>query len=143
MRRSANYDSRWIRLLHIKHYHERYLRAAIDSVLQQTCPAWDLLLLVDEARMAHFRDLLAGPLGDPRVRLVARQGRLLGGAYNSAMRAAETEFIAVLLGDDALSRYRRDADRAHPAHPGVTFLQRRNLNHGDDRASAGLRAAAR
>jgi hypothetical protein len=87
----------------IKHYHERFLREAVASVRQQTSPAWTLLLLVDEARFPEFEALLPDALADPRVRLVARHGRLLAGAYNSAMRAADTEFITVLLGDDMLA----------------------------------------
>jgi hypothetical protein len=87
----------------IKHYHARFLREAVASVLQQTSAAWTLLLLVHEERFPEFQSLLAEPLADPRVRLVARQGRLLGGAYNTAMRAADTTFITVLLGDDMLA----------------------------------------
>lgn len=87
----------------IKHYHESYLRQAIDSVFRQTRSDWRLLLMVDEARIPHFQRLLVDPLADSRVRLVPRRGRLLAGAYNSAMRAAETEFITVLLGDDLLA----------------------------------------
>ena len=84
----------------IKHYHDAYLRAAIESVFLQTCPDWELLFVVDEADASHFEQLLAVPLADPRTRLVINRGRLLAGAYNSAMRAARTEFIAPLLGDD-------------------------------------------
>lgn len=87
----------------IKHYHEGYLREAIDSVFQQTRTDWRLLLLVDEATIPHFRHMLAEAASDPRVRFVPRRGRLLAGAYNTAMREAETEFIAALLGDDRLA----------------------------------------
>lgn len=86
----------------IKHYHERFLREAVASVQRQTSPAWTLLLLVDETRFGEFEALLPDALADPRVRLVARRGRLLAGAYNTAMRTADTAFITVLLGDDLL-----------------------------------------
>jgi glycosyltransferase involved in cell wall biosynthesis len=84
----------------LKHYEEAYLRQAIDSVFQQTEPAWELLIVVDPGDEEHFRRVLAAPLADARVRCVINSGRLLAGAYNSAMAAARTEFIAPLLGDD-------------------------------------------
>lgn len=84
----------------VAHYHRDYLEQAVASILDQTCDAWHLLIIVDDDKVPHFTSLLSSALRDPRVRLVARQGRLLAGAYNSAMRAARTTFIAVLLGDD-------------------------------------------
>jgi glycosyltransferase involved in cell wall biosynthesis len=86
----------------LKHYHEGYLREALHSVLRQTRTDWRLLILVYEADASGFGELLRDLLLDPRVTLVHRQGRLLAGAYNTAMRAATTEFILPLLGDDML-----------------------------------------
>lgn len=119
----------------IKHYHKSYLRQAIDSVFRQTRTDWRLLLLVDEARIPHFQHILAEPLADARVRLVPRQGRLLAGAYNSAMRAAETEFVAVLLGDDLLAPDAVQTLGEHiEAHPRADFFHSgRYFIDGDNR----------
>lgn len=87
----------------IKHYHDDFLRQSIDSVFRQTRSDWRLLFLVHEERADHFRERLAEPLQDPRVRLVIRQGNRLAGAYNSAMRGAETEFITTVFADDRLA----------------------------------------
>ena len=107
----------------IKHYHEGYLRQAIDSVFQQTRTDWRLLLLVDEAAIPHFQQMLAEAVSDPRVRLVPRRGRLLAGAYNTAIREAETEFITVLLGDDRFAPETVQVlGESITAHPGVDFF---------------------
>jgi glycosyltransferase involved in cell wall biosynthesis len=84
----------------VTHYHRPYLEQAIDCVFRQTRTDWRLLIVVDEDQQPHFRSLLREAMTDQRVRLIPNQGRLLAGAYNSAMRAAETSFIGVLLGDD-------------------------------------------
>src|SRR4030095_13984104 len=44
--------------------------------------------------------VLAGALGDSRARMVANRGRKLAGAFNTGMRDADTEFVAILLADD-------------------------------------------
>lgn len=87
----------------LKHYHEGYLRQAIESVFRQTRADWRLLIVVHDADAPHFREVLRVPLRDDRVRLVCQDGPRLAGAYNSSMRATQTEFIAVLLGDDLLA----------------------------------------
>jgi glycosyltransferase involved in cell wall biosynthesis len=88
----------------VKHFHEAFLREALRSVLVQTRTDWRLLIVVHAEDEPVIGRAIAGFLGDPRVRLVHRAGRRLAGAYNSAMRAAETEFIVPLLGDDLLAR---------------------------------------
>lgn len=89
--------------LPVRHFHPGYLRQAVGSVFAQTRADWKLLIVGDPAHGGHFRELLAEELTDPRVRVIDREGRLLAGAYNTAMRSADTEFIAALLGDDMLA----------------------------------------
>lgn len=84
----------------VKHFHEPFLRQAIDSVFRQTRDDWRMLIVLDADRDEPFRALLRTTLDDSRVRLIHREGRLLAGSYNTAMRAAETDFVATLLGDD-------------------------------------------
>ena len=105
-------------LLPLKHYHPRYLQEAVGSILAQTCPDWRLLVIVEPEDEGRFRPLLSGALVDPRVRLVLNRGRRLAGAFNTGMREAETEFVAILLGDDLWApravEALRDAMLAHP-----------------------------
>lgn len=84
----------------VKVYHERYLLEAVDSMLHQTCAAWRLLIIVEQPGVAELSRVLAAALADPRIELVVNRGRKLAGALNTGMRAAQTEFVAILLGDD-------------------------------------------
>ncbi len=88
----------------VTHYVRRYLLEAVESVLAQTSCSWELLLVVDGDRIGHFREVLSEAVRDPRVRLIGRGGgEGLAAAYNTAMRQAQTAFIAPLLGDDLLA----------------------------------------
>ena len=95
-------DDRVTLFIPIAHFHEEFLRQAVESVLAQTRADWQLLLVIREDKLNDVTAVLRAQLADPRVRVVDRTGRLLAGAYNSAMRAAKTDFIAALLGDDML-----------------------------------------
>ncbi len=87
----------------VKHFQPQFLRQAVESVFAQTRDDWSLLIVGDEHAEQDFRPVIANELNDSRVRVVNRTGRKLAAAYNTAMRLAETDFIAVLLGDDMLA----------------------------------------
>jgi len=87
----------------VTHYHRAFLEQAIASVFRQTRSDWNLLIVINPDQDGHFKEVLAGPLNDPRVRLVHNRRRRLAGAYNTAMEAAESEFLAALMGDDLLA----------------------------------------
>jgi glycosyltransferase involved in cell wall biosynthesis len=92
----------------LKHYHPDFLQQALDSLLAQDRPTWRLLIVDDTPRVEKpdrepLQRVLRDMLTDPRVRLIVNQGRMLAGAINTGMRAAETEFVALLLGDDRWS----------------------------------------
>jgi glycosyltransferase involved in cell wall biosynthesis len=77
-----------------------YLTEALVSVDEQTCPRWRLLVVVEPAEFERLSIELAHRTDDPRVRVVTNVGRRLAGAINTGMRRAETDFVALLLGDD-------------------------------------------
>lgn len=87
-------------LLPVKSYHDGYLREAIDSLLEQTSDTWRLLIVTEPDRETDVRTVTADYLRDGRIRLITNDGRKLAGAFNTGMRNAETEFVAILLGDD-------------------------------------------
>jgi GT2 family glycosyltransferase len=87
-------------LMPVKSFHEGYLLEAVGSMLGQTSPAWRMLVICEADGERALRDVLAAPLEDPRIELVVNGGRKLAGAFNTGMRAAPTEFVAILLGDD-------------------------------------------
>ena len=47
--------------------------------------------------------MLAVELRDPRIAMIANEGRKLAGALNTGMRRANTEFVGILLADDLWS----------------------------------------
>jgi len=87
-------------LLPVKRYHEAFLRAAVGSVLDQTSQAWRLIVVTERAQVASLTAALAPALADPRLSLCVNEGRGLAGAFNTGMRRAPTDFVAILLGDD-------------------------------------------
>jgi len=109
-------------LMPCKDQHDRFLVAAIDSVLRQTSPHWRLLVIVDPDTPDAVRDRVAS-FADGRICLVVSGGGRLGGALNAGMGAADTDFVCILLSDDALApgavatvqRYLRQ-------HPEVDFF---------------------
>ncbi len=120
----------------VTHYDRKYLLEAVASVFGQSTSEWYLQIVVPSDRTSHFEALLADSLRDPRVRIVPLEGRLLAGAYNTAMRAASSKFIAPLLGDDL---WADDAVEtlleAIAANPDVDFFHSgRRFIDGDGRA---------
>lgn len=87
-------------LLPLKNYEPRFLAEALESLFRQTRPDWRLVIVAEPEDAAPLRAVLAAALEDPRVRLTVNRGRKLAGAFNTGMREAETEFVAILLADD-------------------------------------------
>ena len=87
-------------LLPVKNYHLAHLHKAVCSIINQTSPHWRLLIVVEKSDLDNFRSLLREFLADPRITLLENEGRKLSGAFNTGMRHAPTEFVAILLGDD-------------------------------------------
>lgn len=105
-------------LMPVKDYHPAYLRKSIASLTGQSSPDWRLLVLVEPDRDAALDALLEPHLGDPRIDLVVNEGRKLAGAFNTGMRRAGTDFVAILLSDDMWTRdavaILLESIRAHP-----------------------------
>ena len=107
----------------LKTFHPPHLAQALESVAHQTSPEWRLAIVVEHGDRERFEAMLAEQLADRRVSLVVSDGGGLAGALNTGMRAATTEFVAILLADDmwapdavaVLTRYIE-------AHPHVDFF---------------------
>jgi glycosyltransferase involved in cell wall biosynthesis len=110
-------------LLPIKYYHPPYLEEAVGSIFAQSCPDWRLLVIGEPEVEDRLRSFLAAALEDPRARLICNRGGGLAGAFNTGMGAAETEFVAILLGDDLWEPIAVEALRAAMlAHPEADFF---------------------
>lgn len=84
---------------------ERWLRPAIDSVLGQLYPFWELCIADDHSPSPHVRQILEEyTKADPRIKVVYRaENGHISAASNSALALASGEFIALLDHDDELS----------------------------------------
>jgi len=105
-------------ILPLKHFHPRFLREAIGSLLGQTEPDWRLVVVVEPEDRERLGNVLAEALRDPRIRMLANEGYRYVGAFNTGIRRAETEFVAILLSDDMWAPHAvetlREAIRAFP-----------------------------
>lgn len=84
---------------------ERFLREAIESVLSQVYPHWELCIADDASTKPYVQQVLkAYATQDSRIKLVLRtQNGHISRASNSALEIAEGEFVALLDHDDLLT----------------------------------------
>ena len=87
-------------LMPVHEHRDDFLRCALSSLQQQTAPTWRALVIVEPCRRGTIESVLARQLSDPRIQLIENEGRKLAGAFNTGMRHAATDFVAILLGDD-------------------------------------------
>jgi glycosyltransferase involved in cell wall biosynthesis len=87
-------------LVPVKYYSANLLNKAVDSIINQNCPQWRLLLIAGQKEAAELTAVLASRLGDPRVEIVTHENLELACKLNAGMKRAETDFVAILLGDD-------------------------------------------
>ena len=78
-----------------------FIGQAINSVLNQTYPNWELIV-VDDGSTDNTADLVAG-YKDPRVRYVYQRNAGQAAALNRGLDLAEGEFVTTLDTDDWLS----------------------------------------
>lgn len=84
------------------HNHERYIAACIESVLAQTLPDWEMVIVDDGSRDRTLE--IARSYTDARIRVLAEEHtrglpRLVE-AYRDALDASTAPLIAILEGDD-------------------------------------------
>ena len=83
---------------------ELYLKAALESVIDQLYPNWELCIANDASTVSHIVAILAEYAAkDSRIRIVSRKTNGgISAATNSAVDIAIGEFIAFLDHDDVL-----------------------------------------
>ena len=81
--------------------HERYIRPCIESVLAQSYPDWEQII-IDDGSADHTPDIIRS-YEDTRIRCFRQENVgifRLPETYNRALAAARGELIAILEGDD-------------------------------------------
>ena len=81
------------------------LALAIESLLAQTLPEWEAIIVDDESKPAELEAIRAYASVDPRLRLIVRQEPPAGGNHcrNIGVAASNAALIVFLDSDDALS----------------------------------------
>ena len=110
-------------LVPVRHFVPRFLRDALESMIGQSSPRWRMIVIQDPALADGLRRLLGEYLDDPRVSAVGNRGLGLGGAINTGMAEATTDYCTVLLGDDLLTPNAVEVlERNIEAHPETDFF---------------------
>lgn len=83
---------------------ELYIEECVESVLAQTYPVWELIL-VDDASTDHTYDKIVQLSGrDERIRAFTKEHGGLPQTRNYAMKYADGDYLALLDGDDFWDR---------------------------------------
>jgi glycosyltransferase involved in cell wall biosynthesis len=80
------------------HNHAHYLPMAVNSVLAQTFPDWEAIIVDDGS--TDDTAAVAAQVTDPRVRYLYQENRGLSAARNTGIRAAQGQYLAFLDSDD-------------------------------------------
>lgn len=83
--------------------HDKYIQMCIDSVLKQTYPNWEMII-IDDGSSDGTTDIIRG-YADPRLHYIRKEHRgiaSLGENYNHALSLSRGELIMILEGDDYL-----------------------------------------
>lgn len=99
---------------------QRYLREAVDSILDQTLGDFELIAVDDGSKDGSKAILDEYAQRDSRVRVLSRPNTGIVGALNDGLSVATGEFIARMDADDWVTRDRFEKQvaflRAHPDH---------------------------
>jgi GT2 family glycosyltransferase len=86
---------------------EVFLRACIDSVINQSYPNWELCIADDASSSAHIRPVLQEYVEkDHRIQVIYRkENGHISNASNSALSIARGEYVALMDHDDLLAEH--------------------------------------
>jgi glycosyltransferase involved in cell wall biosynthesis len=117
---------------------EGTLPAALESLLAQTDPDWELLAVDDGSSDGSREVLAASARRDPRVRVLAAARRGLVGALETGLAAARAPVVARMDADDVSAPERLALQRRHlETRPGVGVVGARVEFGGDPVRQAG------
>ena len=80
---------------------EDYLSATIESVLAQTSPDWEMMI-VDNGLSPRVVEIVSGYAHDGRIRLIRQENQGYRGGVTAAAEAATGRYLSVLDSDDKI-----------------------------------------
>lgn len=99
-----------------------YIGEAIDSVLAQTMEDFELVI-VDDGSTDHSPEIMARYEQDARVRVHRQNNQGIGGATNTGLRLARSEYIGIFDSDDVMESGRLAIQTAYlDQHPEVAAV---------------------
>jgi glycosyltransferase involved in cell wall biosynthesis len=104
--------------------HERFVGAALDSVVAQGYAGWEAVVVDDGSSDATVPAVEARTATDPRIRLIRRAHAGpggLAGTYRAALEASRGELIAILEADDTWPPGKLERQVADFDDPGVVL----------------------
>jgi glycosyltransferase involved in cell wall biosynthesis len=117
---------------------EPTLASAVDSVIAQTEPGWELIAVDDGSTDGSFGLLDSAARRDPRIRVLAGPHRGVVAALNRGLASARGRLIARMDADDVALPARLARQRDHlDTHPDVGVVATRVVFGGDPWRSAG------
>ena len=81
---------------------EKYIRKCINSILCQTLVDFELICVNDVSTDNSLSILEEYAAKDPRIKVINNKENLIGGSYNVGIKAAVSEYVAVVDNDDWL-----------------------------------------
>jgi glycosyltransferase involved in cell wall biosynthesis len=103
--------------------HERYIGAALDSVVAQTDPSWEAIVVDDGSTDGSASIIDAYAARDPRITVVHKPNGGVASALNEGLRRARGEWVHWLSSDDMFKPEKLAINRRWIArNPGVNFF---------------------
>lgn len=107
----------------------RFIVAAVESVLNQTLSAWELVVVDDGSTDGTFEKVAA--FRDPRIRLVRQENRGVCDARNRALGQSRSEYVAFLDADDVFDPRKLEIQTAYldaRPHVGISYSSRLEID---------------
>ena len=93
-----------ISLLMTNYNYSKYIKEAIESVLEQTSPEWELII-VDDASTDNSLEMIKPYLKDERIKLIKHEkNQGYAGSLITAVENSSAEIIGIIDADDALHK---------------------------------------
>jgi len=112
-----------ISLLMANYNQSKFIKQAIESVLNQTYPNWELII-IDDASTDNSLEIIAPYLKDKRIKLIKhKKNQGYGAALKTAVKYSSTNILGRIDSDDALHKNAVEIMiKAHKDHPNYGFI---------------------